>query len=92
MSLLDKCYKFTDARKVMAMGYYPYFREITSEQDTEVICNGKKMLMLGSNSYLGLTNHPKVKEAAVKAIKKFGSGCAGRECATLCRSPWAPYH
>ncbi|HNQ39175.1 MAG TPA: pyridoxal phosphate-dependent aminotransferase family protein [Candidatus Cloacimonas sp.] len=77
MSLLDKCYKFTDARKVMAMGYYPYFREITSEQDTEVICNGKKMLMLGSNSYLGLTNHPKVKEAAVKAIKKYGSGCAG---------------
>ena len=51
MSLLDKCYKFTDARKVMAMGFYPYFREITSEQDTEVICNGKKMLMMGSNSY-----------------------------------------
>lgn len=77
MSLLDKCYKFTDARKVMAMGYYPYFREITSEQDTEVMCNGKKMLMLGSNSYLGLTNHPKVKEAAIKAIQKYGSGCAG---------------
>ena len=71
MSLLDKCYKFTDARKVMAMGYYPYFREITSEQDTEVMCNGKKMLMLGSNSYLGLTNHPKVKEAAIKAIQKY---------------------
>ncbi|MBP7333727.1 MAG: pyridoxal phosphate-dependent aminotransferase family protein, partial [Candidatus Cloacimonas sp.] len=77
MSLLDKCYKFTDARKVMAMGYYPYFREITSEQDTEVICNGKKMLMMGSNSYLGLTNHPRVKEAAIKAIQKYGSGCAG---------------
>lgn len=61
----------------MAMGYYPYFREITSEQDTEVMCNGKKMLMLGSNSYLGLTNHPKVKEAAIKAIQKYGSGCAG---------------
>ena len=77
MSILDKCYKFTDARKVMAMGYYPYFRVITSEQDTEVICNGKKMLMMGSNSYLGLTNHPRVKEAAIKAIQKYGSGCAG---------------
>jgi len=61
----------------MAMGYYPYFRVITSEQDTEVICNGKKMLMMGSNSYLGLTNHPRVKEAAIKAIQKYGSGCAG---------------
>jgi len=61
----------------MSQGFYPYFRVITSEQDTEVICNGKKMLMMGSNSYLGLTNHPKVKEAAVKAIQKYGSGCAG---------------
>lgn len=77
MSILDKCYKFTDAKKAIAMGYYPYFREISSEQDTEVICNGKKMLMLGSNSYLGLTTHPKVKEAAIQAIKKYGSGCAG---------------
>jgi 8-amino-7-oxononanoate synthase len=61
----------------MAAGYYPYFREISTEQGTEVICNGKKMLMLGSNSYLGLTTHPKVKEAAIEAIKKYGSGCAG---------------
>jgi len=59
------------------MGFYPYFREITSEQDTEVICNGKKMLMMGSNSYLGLTTHPKVKEAGIKAMQKYGSGCAG---------------
>jgi 8-amino-7-oxononanoate synthase len=77
MSLLDKCYQFQDARKAMALGYYPYFREISSEQDTEVVCNGKKMLMMGSNSYLGLTNHPKVKEAAIEAIRKYGSGCAG---------------
>ncbi len=77
MSILDKCYKFTDARKAIAMGYYPYFREISSEQDTEVICNGKKMLMMGSNSYLGLTTHPKVKEAGIQAMKKYGSGCAG---------------
>lgn len=77
MSLLDKCYSFQDARRAIALGYYPYFREISSEQDTEVICNGKKMLMLGSNSYLGLTNHPRVKEASIKAIEKYGSGCAG---------------
>ncbi|MCB5280248.1 MAG: pyridoxal phosphate-dependent aminotransferase family protein [Candidatus Cloacimonetes bacterium] len=77
MSVLDKCYNYTDAKKAMAMGYYPYFREISSEQDTEVICNGKKMLMMGSNSYLGLTNHPKVKEAGILAMNKYGSGCAG---------------
>ncbi len=77
MSLLDKCYEFKDAKRAIAMGYYPYFREISSEQDTEVICNGKKMLMMGSNSYLGLTTHPKVKDAAIEAIRKYGSGCAG---------------
>jgi len=77
MSIFDRCQSFTEAKEVMAMGYYPYFRVITSEQDTEVFCNGKKMLMMGSNSYLGLTNHPKVKEAALKAIQKYGSGCAG---------------
>lgn len=77
MGILNKCYSFKDAKRAIAMGYYPYFREISSEQDTEVICNGQKMLMMGSNSYLGLTNHPKVKEAAISAIKKYGSGCAG---------------
>jgi 8-amino-7-oxononanoate synthase len=77
MSLYDKCEKFTDAREVEKLGFYPYFRVIQSEQDTEVIVNGKRTLMLGSNSYLGLTNHPKVKEAAIKATKKYGTGCAG---------------
>ncbi|MBN2505904.1 MAG: aminotransferase class I/II-fold pyridoxal phosphate-dependent enzyme [Verrucomicrobia bacterium] len=59
------------------MGLYPYFRTISSAQDTEVIINGKKVLMLGSNSYLGLTNHPKIKEAARAAVAKYGTGCAG---------------
>ncbi|HHH53250.1 MAG TPA: pyridoxal phosphate-dependent aminotransferase family protein [Bacteroidetes bacterium] len=59
------------------LGLYPYFRVIESEQDTEVKINGQDVLMFGSNSYLGLTNHPKLKEASKKAIDKYGSGCAG---------------
>ncbi len=61
----------------MAAGIYPYFREIESDQDTVVKIDGKDVLMFGSNSYLGLTNHPKIKEAAKKAIDKYGTGCAG---------------
>ena len=61
----------------MQAGIYPYFRAIESEQDTVVIINGKKVLMFGSNSYLGLTCHPKVKAAAKAAIDKYGTGCAG---------------
>ncbi|MDO9578411.1 MAG: pyridoxal phosphate-dependent aminotransferase family protein [Candidatus Cloacimonadales bacterium] len=77
MSIFDKLAGFTQARELMALGHYPYFRTIESEQDTEVICDGKRMLMMGSNSYLGLTNHPRILEAAKKAIDKYGSGCAG---------------
>ncbi|NQT65450.1 MAG: aminotransferase class I/II-fold pyridoxal phosphate-dependent enzyme [FCB group bacterium] len=77
MSLLDKVQEFTKAKELIALGHYPYFRIISSEQDTEVMCNGKKMLMMGSNSYLGLTNHPRVIEAAKKATDKYGTGCAG---------------
>ncbi len=68
---------FDIPQKIMAMGYYPYFRPIESEQDTVVKINGKDVMMFGSNSYLGLTNHPKLKEASKKAIDKYGSGCAG---------------
>ena len=63
--------------KTKEAGIYPYFRAISSEQDTEVIMSGRKVLMFGSNSYLGLTNHPKVKEAAIEATKKYGTGMAG---------------
>lgn len=59
------------------MGLYPFFRMIESDQDTTVTMNGRKVLMFGSNSYLGLTTHPKIKEAARKAIEKYGTGCAG---------------
>lgn len=76
-TLFNKVRSFKSAEQVRAMGLYPYFRTISSAQDTEVIINGKKVLMLGSNSYLGLTNHPKIKEAAKAAVEKFGTGCAG---------------
>ena len=75
--LHQKVAEFTDAKIVKESGAYPYFRPISSGQDTEVIIKGKSVLMFGSNSYLGLTNHPKVKEAAIEAIKKYGTGCAG---------------
>lgn len=75
--LLERTQKYDLPDRVKAMGVYPYFRPIESEQDTVVCINGKKVLMFGSNSYMGLTNHPKVKEAAIAAIKKYGTGCAG---------------
>ena len=65
MDLFDKCRTYTIAKEVMAAGFYPYFRVVESAQDPEVMVAGKKMIMLGSNNYLGLTNHPKVKEAAI---------------------------
>lgn len=75
--LFEKCHKFTAAKEIIDAGIYPYFRVIESAQDPEVIVGGKKMIMIGSNNYLGLTNHPKVKEAAIEALRKYGSGCAG---------------
>ena len=75
--LFEKCGKFTKARELMQAGLYPYFRTIESAQDPVVYLNGKKMIMVGSNNYLGLTSHPKVKEAAIAAVRKYGSGCAG---------------
>jgi len=75
--LFDKCKNFTQAKEIMKMGIYPYFTEISSAQETEVTIDGRKVLMLGSNSYLGLTCHPKVKAAAAAALEKYGTGCAG---------------
>lgn len=75
--LFEKCRTYTTAKEVMAVGLYPYFHVVESEQSPEVIAEGRKMIMLGSNNYLGLTNHPKVKEAAIAAVRKYGSGCAG---------------
>ena len=78
MSLLSSnLAKFRIPQMYMEKGVWPYFRAIESDQDTVVTINGKRVLMFGSNSYLGLTNHPKLKEGAINAIKKYGTGCAG---------------
>jgi len=75
--LQEKLSRYDAPQKAKAAGIYPYFRAISSEQDTEVLMNGKKVLMFGSNSYMGLTNDPRVIEAAVAATKKYGTGLAG---------------
>ncbi len=75
--IFRKAMNFTRHRELMDQGIYPYFRCIDSPQDTVVTIDGKKMLMLGSNSYMGLTNDPRVKEAAQEALLKYGTGCAG---------------
>lgn len=75
--LFEKCYSYRDPQKVMELGVYPYFHPIQSAPGDEVVIDGKKCIMIGSNNYLGLVNHPKVKEAAAEAVRKFGSGCTG---------------
>ena len=76
--LAGKISRFTLAEEGRRMGLYFYFREIVSEPGTEVVLKGgRRVLMLGSNSYMGLTDHPEVKEAAVQALNKYGTGCAG---------------
>ena len=78
MDVFEKCAKITEqTRRLQEQGFYFFFRKIESAQDSEVIVAGKRVIMAGSNNYLGLTSHPRVKEAAIKAIEKYGSGCAG---------------
>ena len=78
MDIFEKCAKATEYESgLKESGYYFFFRKLESPQDSEVVVNGKRVVMIGSNNYLGLTNHPRVKEAALKAIEKYGSGCAG---------------
>ena len=77
MDLFDKCIKFTRADEVKERGLYPYFRPIEENEGPIVHIEGRKIVMAGSNNYLGLTAHPKVKEAAKEAINKYGTGCSG---------------
>src|ERR1700760_4595701 len=75
--LQEKIAQFQNANMIREKGLYPYFRPIESGQDSEVMIDHNRVLMCGSNSYLGLTNHPKIKEASKRAIDKYGTGCAG---------------
>jgi 8-amino-7-oxononanoate synthase len=76
-SLFDKCRTYTVPDELRAAGLFTFFRTIESGQDPVVMMGGREMIMLGSNNYLGLTSHPKIKERAIAAIRKYGAGCAG---------------
>src|SRR5512137_1556244 len=77
LPLKAKAIRFHESRMVKSLGIYPYFREISSAQDTVVTIEGRQVLMFGSNSYLGLTNHPEIKKASIQAIERYGTGCSG---------------
>jgi len=78
MDLFEKCAQAAEYESALKQSeHYSFFRKLGSPQDSEVVVNGKRVIMIGSNNYLGLTNHPRVKEAAIKAIEKYGTGCAG---------------
>ena len=77
MDLFKKCRDYVYAEKIKEMNIYPYFHKLETKQAPEVVMEGKEIIMIGSNNYLGLTSHPEVIEAGVKAIEKYGSGCSG---------------
>ncbi len=77
MDIFQKCYSFPLARELRERGVYPYFHALESRQDVEVVMEGKRRIMLGSNNYLGLTTCPEVLEAALEALKQYGTGCSG---------------
>jgi len=77
MDLFEKCSNFNTAHEAMERGIYPYFIPLNENEGTEVVYQGKRLIMCGSNNYLGLTTHPKVREAAIEAIKRFGTSCTG---------------
>ncbi len=77
MDLFDKCYNYTEAREAMAAGYYPYFAPLEDTEGTEVTIRGQHLIMIGSNNYLGLTTHPHVRQAAIDAIRQYGTSCTG---------------
>ncbi|HEX9114462.1 MAG TPA: pyridoxal phosphate-dependent aminotransferase family protein [Anaerolineae bacterium] len=77
MDLFEKCAGFTAAKEAIAAGVYPYFLPLTENEGTEAVFRGHRLIMIGSNNYLGLTTHPKVRQAAVDAIQRFGTSCTG---------------
>jgi 8-amino-7-oxononanoate synthase len=77
MDIFEKCFNFTAAKEAMSQGYYPYFIPLTENEGSEVVYQGKRLIMCGSNNYLGLTTHPKVREAAIEAVRRYGTSCTG---------------
>lgn len=77
MDIFEKCYNFTEAKDAIASGLYPYFHALQTAQDTEVIMDGRRIIMIGSNNYMGLTNDPRTKKAAIEALEQYGTGCSG---------------
>ena len=77
MDIFEKCYNFTEAREAIASGLYPYFHALHTAQDTEVVMDGRRIIMIGSNNYMGLTNEPRTKKAAAEALEQYGTGCSG---------------
>ncbi len=77
MEIFEKCYNFTRAKEVMAMGMYPWFIPLSDTEGSEVTIDGRRLIMIGSNNYLGLTTHPQVREAAIEALRKYGPSCTG---------------
>ncbi len=77
MDIFEKCSQFTEAKTAIEQGYYPYFIPLNENEGTEVTYQGRRLLMCGSNNYLGLTTHPKVKQAALDAIQRYGTSCTG---------------
>jgi len=77
VDIFEKCYGFTIAKEAIAAGIYPYFIPMTGSEGTEAVFQGRRLIMCGSNNYLGLTTHPKVRAAAEEAIRKYGTSCTG---------------
>ena len=77
MDIFSKCSEFTQAKEAMAQGMYPYFIPLDENEGTEVVYHGQRLIMCGSNNYLGLTTHPRVKQAACEAIDRYGTSCTG---------------
>ncbi|MCO5142352.1 MAG: pyridoxal phosphate-dependent aminotransferase family protein [Oligoflexia bacterium] len=77
MDLFDKCQSFQDAKMLQQAGVYPFFRALEGAAGPRVVAEGRELVMAGSNNYLGLTQHPRVREAAIKALEKYGTGCTG---------------
>ena len=77
MDIFQKAFDYSEARIARESGYYPYFQVIESESDSQVLIDGRELIMLGSNNYLGLTTHPHVRERAAEALAKYGTSCTG---------------